>query len=105
LEAALNLIWEVQPKPLSGVGAVLWDWLKQRILSLAMVLAIAFLLLVSLVVSTAVAGATTYLSSADDLRLLRGRAFEVALSLPAFTGLFAPLCKYLPDVQLRWRAV
>jgi membrane protein len=105
LEAALNLIWEVQPKPLSGVGAALWHWLKQRILSLAMVLAIAFLLLVSLVVSAAIAGATTYLSSADDLRLLRGRALEVALSLLVFTGLFALLFKYVPDVQLRWRDV
>jgi membrane protein len=105
LETALNLIWEVQPKPLSGVGAALWDWLKQRILSLAMVLAIAFLLLVSLVVSAAIAGATTYLSSADDLRLLRGRALEVALSLLVFTGLFALLFKYVPDVQLRWRDV
>ena len=105
LEAALNLIWEVQPKPLSGVGAALWDWLKQRILSLAMVLAIAFLLLVSLVVSAAVAGAATYLSGVDDLRLLRGRALEVALSLPVLMGLFALLFKYVPDVQLRWRDV
>jgi membrane protein len=105
LEAALNLIWEVQPKPLSGVGTAFWDWLKQRILSLAMVLAITFLLLVSLVVSAAIAGATTYLGSADDLRLLRGRALEVALSLPVFTGLFALLFKYLPDVQLRWHDV
>ena len=105
LEAALNLIWEVQPKPLSGVGTALWDWLKQRILSLAMVLAIAFLLLVSLVVSAAVAAAATYFSGVDDLRLLRGRALEVALSLPVFTGLFALLFKYVPDVQLRWRDV
>jgi membrane protein len=105
LEAALNLIWEVQPKPLSGVGVALWDWLKQRTLSLALVLAIAFLLLVSLVVSAAVAGAATYLSGVDDLRLLRGRALEVALSLSVFTGLFALLFKYVPDVQLRWRDV
>jgi membrane protein len=105
LEAALNLIWEVQPRPLGGVGAALWDWLKQRILSLALVLAIAFLLLVSLVVSAAMAGAATYLSGVDGLRLLRGRALEVALSLPVFTGLFALLFKYVPDVQLRWRDV
>jgi membrane protein len=105
LEAALNLIWEVQPKPLSGVGAALWDWIKQRLLSLAMVLAIAFLLVVSLVVSAIMAGAATYLSGLSDLRLLRGRALEVALSLPVFTGLFALLFKYVPDVQLRWRDV
>jgi membrane protein len=105
LEAVLNLIWEVQPKPLSGVGAALWDWLKQRIFSLAMVFAIAFLLLVSLIISAAVAGAATYLRGPGDIRLLRGRALEVALSLPVFTGLFALLFKYVPDVQLRWRDV
>jgi membrane protein len=30
---------------------------------------------------------------------------EVALSVPVFTGLFALLFKYVPDVQLRWRDV
>jgi membrane protein len=74
-------------------------------LSLAIVLGIAFLLLVSLVVSAAVAGAATYLRGPDQIQLLRGRALELALSLPVFTGLFALLFKYVPDVQLRWRDV
>jgi membrane protein len=59
LAAVLNLIWEVQPKPFSGVGSALGDWLKQRVFSLAIVLAIAFLRLVSLVISAALAGAAT----------------------------------------------
>jgi membrane protein len=105
LEAALNLIWEVQPKPLSGVGGALWDWLKQRVFSLALVFAIAFLLLVSLAVSAAVAGAATYLQGPDPSALLRARGLELALSLLVFTGLFALLFKYVPDVQLRWRDV
>jgi len=58
-----------------------------------MVLAIAFLLLVSLVVSAALAGAATYLSGVGNLGLLRGPVLEVALSLPVFTGLFALLFK------------
>jgi membrane protein len=105
LAAALNLIWEVQPKPLSGVGSALGDWLKQRVFSLAIVLAIAFLLLVSLVISAALAGTATYLRGLDDTSLLRGRALDLALSLPVLTGLFALLFKYVPDVQLHWRDV
>jgi membrane protein len=105
LKAVLNLIWEVQTKPLSGMRAALWDWLKQRIFSMAIVFAIAFLLLVSLVVSAAVAGAATYLRGPDQIQLLRGPALELSLSLPVFTALFALLFKYVPDVQLRWRDV
>ena len=105
LAAALNLIWEVQPKPLSGVGSALGDWLKQRVFSLAIVLAIAFLLLASLVISAALAGAATYLRGLDDTPLLWGRVLELALSFPVLMGLFALLFKYVPDVQLHWRDV
>ena len=55
LQTALNLVWEVQPRPTGGVWGSIWAWLKRRILSLAMVFAGAFLLLVSLVVSAALA--------------------------------------------------
>ena len=73
LAAVLNLIWEVQPKPFSGVGSALGDWLKQRVFSLAIVFAIAFLRLVSLIISAALAGAATYLRGLDDTSLLSGR--------------------------------
>ena len=83
LAAVLNLIWEVQPKPFSGVGRALGDWLKQRVFSLAIVLAIAFLRLVSLVISAALAGAATYLRGLDDTSLLRGRrAHPRAVTMP-----------------------
>jgi membrane protein len=105
LAAALNLIWEVQPKPLSGVGSALGDWLKQRLFSLAIVFAIAFLLLVSLVISAALAAAATYLRGLGDTPLLSERVLDLVLSLPVLMGLFALLFKYVPDVQLRWRDV
>jgi membrane protein len=57
LQATMNLIWEVQPAPTSGVWAGIWAWLRERIFSLAIVFALAFLLLVSLVISAALAGA------------------------------------------------
>src|SRR5438270_169451 len=49
LQDALNTIWEVAPKP----GRGLWGFIKDRFLSLALVLGLGFLLMVSLVLSTA----------------------------------------------------
>src|SRR5262249_45535078 len=51
LKDALNTVWGVEPKP----GRGLWGFVRDYILSLAMVLGTAFLLLVSLVVSAALA--------------------------------------------------
>jgi membrane protein len=106
LQAALNLIWEVKPAPLRGAWAMLWSWLKQRSVSLAMVLTIAFLLLVSLVVSAILAGVTQYFR--HDLapgHILLGHLLEGAISIAVITLLFALLFKYVPDAQIRWRDV
>jgi membrane protein len=51
LQDALDTIWEVEPKPGQGV----WGFVRARFLSISMVLGTAFLLLVSLVVSAALA--------------------------------------------------
>jgi membrane protein len=52
LQASLDMIWGVAPKP----GQGLWGFVRQRFISFAMILGIGFLLLVSLVVSAAVTG-------------------------------------------------
>src|SRR5215467_12904089 len=106
LQAALNLIWEVKPVPLSGAWAMLWSWLKQRVFSLAIVLTIAFLLLVSLVVSAVVAGLTHYLSHhLEQGQILLGHLLDSAVSITVITLLFALLFKYVPDAQIHWRDV
>jgi membrane protein len=105
LQAALNLIWEVKPKPINGVWANLWIWLRQRFFSLAIVLAIAFLLLVSLAVSAALAGVAHYLQGPALTQTLLSRGLEVALSILVITCLFALLFKYVPDAAIQWRDV
>jgi len=105
LQAALNLIWEVKPKPIDGVWANLWRWLRQRFFSLAIVFAIAFLLLVSLAVSAALAGVAHYLQGPELTRTLLSRGFEVAVSVLVITFLFALLFRYVPDAEIRWRDV
>src|SRR5919199_4462991 len=103
LQATMNLIWEVQPAPTSGVWAGIWAWLRQRIFSLAIVLALAFLLLVSLVISAALAGAAALFQGPEQAVL--SRVLEIAVSLLVLTLVFALLYMYVPDAEIGWRDV
>lgn len=103
LQQSLNLIWKVEaPRP--GHNKI-WEMIRQRLLTFGMVLAIGFLLLVSLVLTAALAAVGGYLQN-----LLPGGAgfWMVANSLFSFaviTTLFAAIYKILPDAKLRWKDV
>jgi membrane protein len=103
LQTTMNLIWEVQPAPTSGAWAGVRTWLKERVFSLTIVLALAFLLLVSLVVSAALAGAAAFVWG--PAQTLLSRLLELAVSLLILTLGFALLFKYVPDAEVRWRDV
>lgn len=104
LQGALNKAWEVRKDPKrSGIVTLL----LKRALSLGMILVIAFLLLVSLVVSALVAQAGGWFAG-----LLPGaighaalRAIDLGLSLVVITALFATMFKVLPDARIAWRDV
>lgn len=98
LQDALNTIWEVQPKP--GLG--LLGFIRSRFLSFTMVLGIGFLLLVSLVVSTALTALINFFGN-----LLPGIDFlwqlaNFILSFVVTTLLFGLIYKVLPDVKIAW---
>jgi len=99
LQDALNTVWEVQPK--SGRGV--WGFVRDRFLSLTMVLGVAFLLLVSLVVSAALAAVGGLLG--DWQTGLVGQAVTTLVDLVVITLLFALIFKYLPDAVIGWRDV
>jgi membrane protein len=103
LQATMNLIWEVQPAPTSGVWAGIWGWLRERIFSLALVFALAFLLLVSLVISAALASAAALFQGPEQALL--SRVLELAVSLLVLTFVFALFFKYVPDAEIGWRDV
>ncbi|MEA2571883.1 MAG: rane protein [Acidobacteriota bacterium] len=101
LKDALNTIWDVEPKKVSGVIG----FLKARFLSVAMVFGIAFLLLVSLILDAAVATVGKF---AQD-RLPGGEALwqsvQLAFSFCVVTVLFAMIFRFLPDLKIEWRDV
>ena len=100
LQYALNRVWRVQPKPGLSVRALLLD----RLRSFGIVVAIGFLLLVSLAVSAALAALGDVLGRAPGLPAI-WVAVNTALGVVVIAVLFALLFKYLPDVELRWRDV
>jgi membrane protein len=101
LQDSLNTIWEVKPRPGRGWRGIVRD----RLFSLTMVLGTGFLLLVSLVLSAALAGVGAYL---NDFLLLPEPLLHVlnlVLSLVLVTLLFALIFKVVPDAKIAWRDV
>jgi membrane protein len=104
LQDALNTIWAAPPRPGLGVLAVI----KDRAVSLALVIGIGFLMMVSLTLSAALAAVVKFFA-----HLLPGtvyvayalQAFTFILSVGVVTILFAAIYKFLPDVTVAWRDV
>jgi len=101
LQTSLNKVWEVTPKPGQGI----WGFLRQRFFSFAMVLAIGFLLLVSLVVTAVLSSFTSMLSSFLGDATYVAHAIDIIVSFGFVTLLFALIYKYVPDVEIHWRDV
>jgi membrane protein len=80
-----------------------WGFVRDRFLSLTMVLGVAFLLLVSLVVSSALAAVGGMLG--DWQTGVAGQVVTTALDLVVITVLFALIYRYLPDAEVAWRDV
>ena len=102
LQSDLDRIWRAPaPEKSSGIFALL----RTRLLSFGMILAIAFLLLVSLVVSAGLAAVGKWWSGwfGGWAVLLEALNFVVAFAIT--TGLFALIYKFLPRVEIAWRDV
>lgn len=101
LQYALNAIWRVKPRPGVSVKA----FLLERLISFGLVVAVGFLMLVSLLVSAALAALNRYLGGAFPGLTAIWEAGNVLVSLGVITVLFALVYKVLPDVLLTWRDV
>jgi membrane protein len=100
LKGALNVIFDVQGAP-SGLKATL----RARLAAFALVLAVGFLLLVSLIVSAGLSAMGSVIGGmiAEPSALLH--VLNAGLSLVVVTVLIALLFKFLPDTSVAWRDV
>ena len=98
LQSALNQIWDVEPKPDTGI----LHMVKIRATALGLVLVIGFLLLVSLVLSSLLNAFGGFLSSNLPGGAILWQILNFALSLFVIAFLFALIFKYLPDVKVAW---
>jgi len=101
LQESMNTIWEVQPKP----GRGLWTFIRQRFLSLSMVVGIAFLLLVALVVNAGLAALGSRLNEVVPGMPIVWQVVGWVVTFLVISGLFAMIFKVLPDVKIRFRDV
>lgn len=101
LQEALNTIWQVRQKAGYGIR----HFIKARLLSFAMVLVLGFLLLVSLIVSAALAALGKFLSGLLPEEEILWQVVNFVISLGIITVLFAAIFKVLPDVKVPWRHV
>lgn len=92
LQAALNLIFHTDAKRLPGALA----WIRKRVFSFGVVLALGFLLLVSMTLTTAL---EIFFSNVPSLL----PALSNIVSLAIYSFAFALLYHYLPDRRVQWR--
>jgi len=99
LQKALNNIWSVRAKSTSFKST-----LKRRATSFGVILSIAFLLLISLVLSTVISAFSNYLGSYNsETSSILVNILNFIISQLFITALFATIFKILPDVDLKFR--
>jgi membrane protein len=102
LQGALNKAWGVKPDPTRNQ---LKSFLAKRVFSFGVVLAVAFLLLVSLALSTALAAAGHLLTARLGAPAPVLEGINWAVSFVVIAALFAAMFKLLPDARIAWRDV
>jgi membrane protein len=100
LKAGLDQIWDVPTERRQGF----WYFVRTRVTSVGMILALGFLLLVSLVMSAALAALARFWGGHDLLGMVLGWLNDL-FSFALVVALFATIYKMLPSVRIAWRDV
>lgn len=102
MQTSLNAIWGVAPRP---TRSSVFIYMKTRLLSLAVVLGIGFVLLVSLTLSVFVRAVIAFAEDWLPVPVPVVLGLDWIVSLAVITLLFATIFRVLPDVVLRWHDV
>jgi membrane protein len=102
LQKTLNVIWQVKTVAQKGILPIL----KARLFSFGLILAIAFLLTISLVISTAIAAMSNWIKvDTSPFMISVFSIINFLLSLAVISFLFALMFKVLPDAEIKWKQV
>jgi membrane protein len=102
MQKSLNIIWEVKSVPnRSGI----WRFLRTRLFSFGLILSIAFLMLISLIISSLLSALGNWIEALSESLLVVLKIFNFAFSLSIISIVFALMFKFLPDARVRWSAV
>src|ERR1700749_2052936 len=98
IEDALNVIWKAPRQE-----SYFYQLLRGRVLSLALVIGLGFLLLMSMVIATGIRLLGEVLDRYTDISVLVVTGINIGVSLTIVSLLFAALYKVLPNTRLQWR--
>jgi membrane protein len=101
LQNDLDRIWRAPSPPQRGV----WNILRSRLLSVGMIMGIAFLLMVSLVLSAILAALSKWWGPAFAGWQVLAHMLDLALSFALMTLIFAMIYKVMPRVRVGWHDV
>lgn len=102
LQKSFNHIWHVEIVRKKGILSIL----KTRLFSFGLILAIAFLLLISLVVSTVIVAMSSWIKVGPSVvMVLIANIINAVFSLVVISTLFALMFKILPDAKIKWKHV
>ena len=100
MQAALNRIWRAEPKT-----TVWWRMARARLVSVGLVLALAFLLLISLVMSAAIHALGERIDAVLPIGATLALVLNFAISFVLIALLLAAIYRVLPDCHIEWRDV
>ncbi|HTQ37278.1 MAG TPA: YihY/virulence factor BrkB family protein [Steroidobacteraceae bacterium] len=101
LDEALEKILGGAPRTGSGIS----NWLRRRLLSFGFILSLSFVLLVSLTISTVIAGMRSWIAHRYSWLMSVVGALDLAISIGLMTSVFALMYRYVPVERLPWRQV
>jgi membrane protein len=100
---ALNQVWQVK---VDVSKSTIWQIIRIRLFSFGLIISIAFLLVVSLLISTLIAAFGNWLSSQfTDSFLILIQLINTGFSFVVLAVLFALMFKILPDANIKWKHV
>ena len=102
LQSALDRIWRM---PVAVKKSGIWNLIRTRLLSFGLILGLGFMLMVSLIVSTALAALGKWWGGWFEGWEIVLQMLNLVISFFVFAGLFSVIYKFMPRVRLSWHDV